>query len=45
MPAAAGDRYEWWRNGSRACTFEMWTSITGAPTALIASCSATEVCV
>ena len=28
---------------SVACTFEMWTSITGTPTALIASYSATEV--
>src|SRR5882672_2879760 len=45
MPRAAGEMYEWWRNSSRACTFEICSSITVALAPLIASCSATDVCV
>ena len=45
MPRATGDTYERCRNSSRACTFEMWHSITGTPTPAMASCRAIEVCV
>src|SRR5690606_29028126 len=38
-------RYEWWRNGSRAYTLEIWTSTTGAVTAAMASRRANDVCV
>ena len=44
-PVTTADRYEWWRNRSRAWTFEMCTSTTGHVTVARASRIATEVCV
>ena len=42
-PAATGETNEWWRKRSRAKMLERCTSITGRPTARIASCRASEV--
>ena len=37
MPRATGEITEWCRNSSRACTFEMCSSITGTCAASMAS--------
>ena len=34
---------EWWRNGSRACTLLICSSISAMPVPLMASCKATLV--
>ena len=43
IPAATGEMNEWLRNSSRACTLEMWHSISRSFAPLMASCSASEV--
>jgi len=45
VPFTAGEMIEWVRHSSRACRFDMCTSITGKGIALMQSCSDTLCCV